>query len=264
MENDSDILILGSTGFIGNFLSKNLNCISLSRKDVDFTNFNYFQKIIKQIKPKIIVNCASNSDTQLTPFKFDCFHENLSIYNNIYIMKDEFECVIHFGSGAEFDRFSSIDFAKESDIFEKFPKDHYGFSKNIIARNIYEIDNFYNFRLFGCFHGSEKNRILNKVLSSDDLILEDRLFDYFWLNDVLKVIDYYLDFNNKKIKDLNLVYPEKMLLSEFVDKFLTFHKISKNIKYKRVENNYTGSSNNLDSLQLNLSGIERGIEEYFK
>ena len=264
MENDSDILILGSTGFIGNFLSKNLNCVSLSRNDVNFLDFDSLYKCIKKIKPKVVVNCASNVDTQLTTFKFECFHENLTLYNNIYKMKDEFEFVVHFGSGAEFDRSSSIDYVKEYEIFKKFPKDHYGFSKNIISRNIYEVDNFYNLRLFGCFHGSEKSRLLYKVLLEDNIILEDKLFDYFWLNDVLEVINYYLNPKNEKIKDLNLVYKEKYLLSEFVNKFLTFHNIQKTIKFKDSHINYTGSSKVLDSLNLNFGGIEKGIKDYFK
>lgn len=264
MVNDSNILILGSSGFIGKYLSDNLYCNSLSRLDVDLTNFKNLYSCIKKYKPQTIINCAVNSNSNLTEFNFDCFYQNLCIYNNLYKLKEEFGKLIHFGSGAEFDRNYSINFANEYDIFKKYPKDHYGLSKNIISRHSLYVDNFYIFRLFGCFYKSENNRLLNKILISDNIEIENRLFDYFWLEDVLEVVKYYLENHNLPIKDINLVYNKKYYLEDFILKFLETHNIKKTINFKLINKNYTGSSINLDSLCLNLVGIDKGIERYFE
>jgi dTDP-4-dehydrorhamnose reductase len=260
----NNILVLGSNGFIGSYLTKNLDCVGVSRKEVDLTKFNSLYKVIRKYKPYTIINCAGNTDTNLVHFNYNSFHENLTIYRNISKLKDEFGQLINFGSGAEFDRMLSITDATEKSIFYKLPTDHYGLSKNIISRDMYKHDNFYTFRLFGCFHGSEPNtRLLKSILNSDNII-NDRYFDYFWLPDILKVVEYYLDQNSNKIKDINLVYNKKIPLSVFVRYFLRTYNISRDIIFEVVNNDYTGSSEKLDSLNLSLGGLRKGIEEYYK
>ncbi len=60
--------------------------------------------------------------------------------------------MIHFGSGAEFDRNNHINCFEEDRVFDSMPEDFYGLSKNMIARKIVKHKtNIYNFRLFGCF-----------------------------------------------------------------------------------------------------------------
>lgn len=261
MENKT--LIFGASGFIGSYIAANIpNSIPLSRKQVDVRDFPAVKDLIKSEKPDVIINCSSNTNASLKPFDFVAYRENLSIFDTFFRAKGLVDTIINFGSGAEFDRENSIDNAKEEDIFKKVPKDHYGASKNLISRRIYELDNFYNLRIFGCFHHTEKNRLLKVVLSNDDMMIQDRLFDYFWLEDVLTVVNFYLSEKNNKPKDLNLVYKDKISIKEFIEEFLKIKGIHRNIEFQKVGKNYTGSSEKIDKLNLNLKGLTQGLMEY--
>lgn len=258
----NNIMILGANGFLGKHLVKKLDAIPITRKDVDLLNIKSIDNLFKLYKPNIIINCVSNLDVNMKNFNTQAFLENLYIFENLYKLRNEVDQVISFGSGAEFDRRNSILNAKEIDIFKSFPVDHYGLSKNINARLIYQTKNFYNLRLFGCFHHTEnENRLLKKVIKNDIINIEDKFFDYFWLEDVISIVEYYIK-NKKKPKDINLVYSEKIKMSEFISLFLKIKGLKKEILNTPNEFNYTGSSEKIESLNINLQGLRKGLELY--
>jgi len=258
----SNIMVLGANGFLGRHLVKKLDAIPITRKDVDLLDIKSIDNLFKLYKPEILINCVSNLDVNMQNFNTQAFLENLYIFENLFKLKDEIGQVISFGSGAEFDRRNSISNAKEIDIFASFPIDHYGLSKNINARLIYQTKNFYNLRLFGCFHHTEnENRLLKKIIKHDIINIEDKFFDYFWLEDIVPVIEYYIK-NEKKPKDMNLVYSEKIKMSDFVSLFLKIKGLKKEYLNTSSNFNYTGSSEKIESLNINLQGLREGLNLY--
>jgi hypothetical protein len=125
--------------------------------------------------------------------------------------------------------------------------------------------NFYTLRLFGVFHRTEKSRrLLPKVLSKELIALEDRYFDYFYLEDLLPIVEYYIQTENPKYKDLNVVYNEKVLLSNFVKSFCQIHNIDNShiTIGHRSKLDYTGSGEKLKNLSLPLKGMTYGLQKY--
>lgn len=258
----NSILVLGASGFIGKYISQQIDSIPITRKEADLTDWKSVKNLITKYKPHTIINAASDPDTSLTNFNKKAYLNNISIFNNLYILKEDVGQVINLGSGAEFDRRFDIYNVDESEIFFRNPIDHYGFSKNINARTTMFIDNFYTLRLFGCFHHTENSRrLLKNVLINKYVEVGDRYFDFFWLEDIIPVLDYYFS-NQNKPKDLNLVYKDKILLSEFIGRFFEYKGLNKKIIYKSVNLNYTGSCEKLYSLGLNLQGLDKGLKEY--
>ena len=261
----SKILILGSTGFVGGFLtnqlSKEFKVYSPIRHDLNLLDFDLVKTYLSKNYFDVIINCAGDTNSNTDVFDPKVLNTNVGIFTNFYLLRSYYGKFINFGSGAEFDRSKDIN-STEEDLFRSFPLDHYGLSKNITAKIIRDLKDFYHLRLFGVFGPSEPDtRLPKRLLANSQLSLEDRLFDYFFIEDVLPVVKYCI-YQDSVYKDINLVYQEKIKLSEFVNRFCLTHKLTPNIDIKNNGLSYIGSSNKLSSLNLKLLGLEKGIEKY--
>lgn len=255
------ILLFGSGGFVGSYLKYNLEVVPITRTDCNLLDEKSVNSLLKKYSPDIVINSACNIDLSLDNFNNKCFIDNIKIFSNFYNNKNLFHKFINIGSGAEFDRTHSIDFVKEYDILNVMPKDHYGLSKNIISRICLQTENFYTIRLFGCLHHTDKKRLFNKILNEDNISIKNRKFDYFCLEDLIPVLQYFIS-EEFPIKDVNLVYKEKCFLKQIIENFCIIHNISRKINYIDVDINYTGSSELIDSLGLDFIGLQRGLEKY--
>lgn len=261
----SKILILGATGFVGGFLttrlSKEFKVYSPTRQDLNLLDFEAVKTYLSSNYFDVVINCAGSTNSSTDSFDLNVLKTNVGIFTNFYLLRSYYGKFINFGSGAEFDRSKDID-SIEEDLFRSFPSDHYGLSKNITAKIIHDLKDFYHLRLFGVFGPSEpETRLPKRLLANSQISLEDRLFDYFFIDDVLPVVKYCI-YQDSIYKDINLVYQEKIKLSEFVNKFCLAHKLAPDIVIKKNGLSYVGSSNKLSSLNLKLLGLEKGIENY--
>lgn len=264
----SKIAILGGNGLVGNylyqFLSNKHTVYSLTREQLDLINFQAVSNYFKNNSYDVVINCAINSDSKMTALT-DVATDNLTIFSNIYSCRSYFGKVLQICSGAEFDRRKSLSIVNENELLSSYPVDPYGLSKNTCARISYFTEGFYNLRLFGVFYSKEHpRRLLPKILSNQQIYIEDKYFDYLYLEDLLPVVEYYIKKSTPKFKDVNIVYTEKILLSDFVKKFCKKHNLPENnITYgKFCDHNYTGNSKKFDELDLPRLGLDTGIERY--
>ncbi len=264
----SNILILGSTGFVGGVLVNGLQkqyCVTApKRQELDLSNYHSVSNYFRDKSFDVVINCAGNMESRLSPFITNAATENLLIFNNLYAVRKQYQKLINIGSGAEFDRRDNIDSALEEDIFLKTPTDHYGLSKNIVSRMTFSTDNFYTLRLFGVFGNTEsKSRLLKKVLLGEPIKITDRYFDYFYINDLIPVVEYYIN-HSPTYKDINVVYPQKLQLSDFLNQFCEIHNLSKsNIELVKERGlAYTGNANKLADLKISFLGLTQGLKDY--
>jgi nucleoside-diphosphate-sugar epimerase len=261
------VAILGSNGFLGNYFTKNLSSdydlIPVSRQVLDLTDSIKVKEWLEINTPDVIINCAINGGKLTLKEKvYDDIQKNLIIFLNFYNNSKYFKKYINIGSGAEFNIFNSINNAKEEDILHSFPTDSYSYSKNIISRLVLEKPNFYTLRIFGCFDSLEPDYRLLKKFSSVSLQLFDRKFDYISASDLCKIVDYYIN-NDELIKDINCVYSEKFMLSDILSKFNNYKKIKIPINVIGINDlNYTGDSSKLETLKINLDGLDLGLQKY--
>jgi len=264
------IAVLGSRGYLGSYISNRLiskkyDVLPITREDLDLTNYSAVVNWLTQNRPNIIINCAIAGRNNLTDISYSAIQNNLGIFLNFFNNSQYFDRFINIGSGAEFDMITDIDHANENDILKITPAESYAYSKNIISRLVLEKDNFYTIRLFGCFDFSEpSNRLLKKISSNDFVEINDRQFDYVSASDLFHLLEFYLN-NDNLIKDINCVYPKKILLSELIEKFISIHNIKRNFNISStLGKTYTGSSTNLESLNLNLEGLDIGLKFYLQ
>lgn len=260
------VAVLGAGGFIGQHLVRHLSVdhevVAVVRSTVDLLDHQQVNSFLQHHKFDSIVNAATShtNDETLTDTRV-----NLGIFINFYHCSHLFGQYINLASGAEFDRDTNIDLAKEVDIFYRTPKDSYGFSHNIMSRLCYDKDNFNTLRIFGCFGSNEKStRLLPRLLSASAKfnLSNDRYFDYISVDDLCSIVEFTIA-QRPDIKDINCVHQNKIKLSDFVKKFIDIHNLDVELEVNsNSELNYTGNGNNLALLGLGLKGIEFGMKNY--
>lgn len=272
------IAILGSNGFIGSFLQNYLKkedreIICITKNDLDLTNELDTKKWLLETKPNVIINCAiSLSKSGVINDEGDIIdinkeRNNYLIFQSFFNNSELFDKFINIGSGAEFNKSLNIENVLEEEILNRYPKDSYGYSKNIMSRLCLNKPNFYTLRLFSIYHYTEPpfrlfKNLINCVNSKQNFTVLDRWQDFISMSDFGKIVDYYID-NQNPPKDINCVYSEKTKISQLVDKFCELKNIPKSILLtKEVNLNYTADGSKLKSLNINLDGHDLGLKEY--
>lgn len=273
------ILITGGNGYIARnikplFENAGYNVLAPSHSELDILNRSSVEFYLKSEKFDAIIHTATKGGKRT---KTDTFEEvylpNIQMFETLYISNLHMDDVpiILLGSGAEFDRRHSIQEVEENNVFFEWPIDPYGLSKNIIARRaLKDFRNMWVLRLFGCFNHDEdparfiKSSIQNIKNGNPIQIHAHKEMDFFYLDDVLLVMDYILK-NKCSIHNINLVYNKKRTLidiAEFICQQMKDFSCKIEIVNPRLELSYTGNSNNLYLLPMSdkLIGLEEGIK----
>jgi GDP-L-fucose synthase len=259
------IAILGSRGFVGRNIASHLSetheVTGVTRDTLNMLDPIAVKKFLEDNLFDVVINCAAvmTNDETLHDAR-----NNLGMFMNFYNNSDLFGKFINTASGAEFDRTTDIDGLLESVIFNRMPRDSYGFGQNVKSRLCVDKDNFYNIRIFNCFgYGELPSRIFPRFIAQKQMeITNDRYFDYFSIQDLCRVVDHCID-NDWPIKDVNAVYPDKHKISEVLALFCKIKNLQPNLKVvSESPNNYTGSGLSLQTLGIKLDGLEKGIRDY--
>lgn len=274
-----NILITGGKGFIAteiyNKLKNKYNVYNPGKEEFNLLDKNNIEKYFNNnIIYDIIIHTAIKGGNRLINDTIDILYDNIKMFYNLLEYKHKFIKLINLSSAASYDR--NTDINGNNDILLSNPNDYYGFSKNIIDRLILNIDNFYNIRIFNVFSKNEKETrfikmCINNIKEKKNIIIDnDRYFDFFYIDDFIEVIEYYINNNNLE-KDIDLCYKKKYKLSEIAQLFIenninllkeiSFENINilsnNNEKNKIIINsisnlNYIGNSENLYKYNIDI------------
>lgn len=255
------ILITGASGFIGknmkNYLqsssedyeiyapsSKELNCIE--EPEV----FSYLSKYGFDY----ILHFASYGDSiDKSRDGSKIFEYNMRIFLNFYKNSKLFGKMFYSGSGAEYDKRYDISSVTEEQIGESLPVSQYGLMKYTIAELIEKSDKIYNFRLFGIFgkyeHYPSKfiSNVCCKAVKNLPLTIRQNVyFDYLWVEDFCRIIEYFL-YHTPKYHTYNTVSGKKISLKQICDMVLQTCKkdLPVYICKEGYANEYTASNTRL-------------------
>jgi hypothetical protein len=89
--------------------------------------------------------------------------------------------------------------------------------------------------------------------------------DFFYMEDLVNVVKYFLDNQIQTYKDINMSYLKKYKLSDIANIInnLSSKKVDIIIENKQIGLSYTGCGNLLNDLNINLKNIDLGIEECY-
>ena len=254
-----NILITGGNGYIAKSLLSNLdNTISITRKDFDLTDREATNNWFCNKYFDVVIHTAVKGGSRLVKDKADVCYQNLQMFYNLLNNKHCFNKLIHFGSGAELG----------------MPTEPYGLSKNIISKIIDTEPNFYNIRIFGVFDENElntrfiKNSIKCYINKQPIEIHQDKLMDFFYMEDLVKLVKCYTrqgrTHNLHLPKNIDCIYDAcvKDYLSDIacIINNLSDYKVKINIGEGKGKN-YVGSNN---PLNIKWIGLEQGIKKTYK
>jgi GDP-L-fucose synthase len=251
------ILITGANGYVGKSLHNALRdkhyVTVITRNEVDLTKATEVKLFFdKSHFFDIVLHCASAGTPDPRSEDWNIMDNNLKMYYNLLQNRNRFARLIHFGSGAE----------------TYLPSTPYGYSKKVIAKSILHQDNFYNIKIFGMFDENEwdtrfiKANIKRYIAKESIQINESKFMDFFYMGDLVKVIEYYIN-EQEPPKEFDCVYYES-----FYTLYGLSYLINKLDNYE-VEIIY-GESNGDDyvskyrtQLPIEFIGLEQGIRNVY-
>lgn len=267
-----NILITGGNGFIASNLKNKLSdheIASISRTDFDLRNPDETNNFFKDKKFDVVLHTAVIGGNRLVDDSKDCVYDNSIMALNLLKNMKSWNRLIHFGSGAELDRSYNIE-GNTNNFFSRVPSDNYGLSKNIVCRLFYGYSNIYNLRIFNVFGENEtdrrmiKNSLRNYINRKPIIIHQDRLMDFFYINDFEKLVRLYLT-GDQLPKEIDCVYKNKVKLSNiaFIINSLSEHKVPVRVESDLLGNSYCGYYQDFTDT-LNYIGLEQSIRDMYE
>ncbi len=254
MDRIKNILITGKSGYIAKSLYRELSSkydvTCIGRDTLDLTNSIDTRVYMRDKHFDVIIHTAVSGGSRLRKDNYLDMDINLSMYYNLLQNKLSYDKLIHFGSGAEL----------------YMSDEPYGLSKKVIARSIEEINNFYNLRVFAVFDENELDTrfiksCINKYINKEDMqVYEYKYMDFFYMQDLVSVVDYYIN-NNNLPKTYDCVYERKQSL---LDIAMMVNNLS-NYKVAISSNNniVTNYIGDYKPIGINYIGLEEGIRQVY-
>jgi nucleoside-diphosphate-sugar epimerase len=199
------VCVLGAAGFIGKNLLRDTDWTGVTRQELDLTDPETVKEYFGKHEYDVVIHCAVIGGSRLRPDDGEVFYKNLLMFENVVVaFKGK---IIYFSSGAA--------------LRGNPPSDPYGMSKWLIDRRIETLPNAYSLRIWGCYGPGEPSTRFSAVCKKEGHVVidKDRYFDFIDVEDVRKIVNEYVSCKWEMPKDCNLVYPEKLLLSQWAEKF---------------------------------------------
>src|ERR1019366_8732547 len=168
----------------------------------------------------VIVHTATTRSNRRLAAPSDLLDRNCRMFFNLARNQERFGKMIHFGSGAEYDRNQLPPRVREDYFDTRVPADAYGFSKYICTKYIERSERILDLRLFGVFGPYEDYTVrfisnaCCRVLKGLPIVLrQDVVFDYLYIKDLVKLTMWFIE-NNARHKAYNVCSGRPVALTE--------------------------------------------------
>ena len=198
------LLITGGSGFIGRNLAEyfapRYEVSAPSSTELNLLDASAVRKYLCANRFDVIVHTATARSNRRLAAPPDLLDRNCRMFFNLVRNDGLFGKMIHFGSGAEYNRAGLPARVREDYFDTSVPTDPYGFSKYICAKYISRSDRIVDLRLFGVFGKYEdytvrfiSNACCRALKELPITIRQDAIFDYVYIIDLAKITEWFVN-----------------------------------------------------------------------
>lgn len=250
------ILITGGNGYIAKSIYSTLqtkyDITTVTRQDFNLTNWKQTDVWFQNKSFDVVIHTATSGGSRLNEETDLAIRENLLMYRNLLNHQDKFTKFISFGSGAELNN----------------PTTPYGISKQMIADSMFSKPNFLNLRIFAVFDENEldtrfiKGNIQRYINREDMVIHGDKQMDFFYMEDLVSLVDYFLSREEWVYEEVDCAYMDKSKLTDIakIINNLSDYKVGVELGINKG-NPYIGTWR---GLPIRLAGLEKGIKQVYE
>lgn len=275
-----NVLLTGGSGFIGrnvleSYLVEKYNIIAPKRSELDLLDDDNVARFFEKNKIDVIIHSAIKPGHRNAKDPSNLFYADSRMFFNIVRYSKLFNKLIVLSSGSAYD--ASQDLRKvDEDFFGKsMPADENGFFRYVSGKFMENMDNPIELRIFGIFGKYEdyavrfiSNAICKAIYDIPITIKQNRNFDYLWIDDLMPILDLYIQQDNLKYKTYNITPDESIELYEVAEKV---RKISSKdlpiiVGKPGIGLEYSGSNKRLRSEMpdLKLTNIDDSIRQLYQ
>jgi GDP-L-fucose synthase len=218
------ILVTGGSGFIGRNLAEQLaptyEVLAPATAELDLLEDRAVRAYLRAHSFDVVVHTATTRSNRRVGAPADMLDRNCRMFFNLARNQDQCGKIIHFGSGAEYDRTELPSRVREDYFDTRVPRDPYGFSKYICAKYIERSDRIVNLRLFGVFGAYEdytvrfiSNACCRALKGLPVALRQDVVFDYLYVKDLVKLTAWFIE-NEARQKAYNVCTGRPVALTE--------------------------------------------------
>lgn len=271
------ILITGSGGFVGSnlkkFLQNDFDLLTPRSFQLDLINKQDVIDYFKANQINYVIHCATVGGARGIDDPEDTVNDNLNMLENLILAKDPQTKMILFSSGAMYDKSRALHKVKEEELGLHIPKDLYGKSKMMVAQRIKSRQDVLCLNIFACYgYGEKENRfptyaIMQNLRKADIVINKNIVFDFLFIEDLQKIIKYFLE-NESKNNIMNVTPTQSISLIELAEivNQISDHKSKIIIKDPGLNNEYSGfNSLLLDNYpEISFTSYKCGMEKLYR
>lgn len=274
------LLITGGSGFVGKnlgeYFSTTHEVFNPNSHELNLLDTAAVAEYLKHHQFDVIIHCAADAVSRDYSKNISAVvQNNLLMFFNLERNEDYFGRMLHFGSGAGYDRRHYKPRMREEYFGTYIPLDEYGLSKYVIGKYTEHVPKTYELRLFGVFGKYENWRIrfisnnICRALYDIDLSMNQNVkFDYLYIDDVCRIVEGFISKKKLKYHTYNLCSGKSVDLLSLANRIVVVSgkKLKIRIKKTGMGVEYSGNNSRLKTEfpSLQLIPIDQAIEELYR